>query len=260
MIVDCINYYNLNEKKLKFQFIPPEYMTVFKIDKDEDGHGQSMIKKSLFYAKLYLMLLLFKIMSIILYSNDTRVNYIKQSGIDKNVANKVQEIARIRQSRQINITDLFSYTTLINKVGNGAELYIPTGRSGERPIETEILQGQDIQLNNDLMEMLKNAYILATGVPNAIINYLQEADFAKVVEQNNTKFNGRVVNYQLDFNPIITEWYKTLMRWNTNIPENVIDNFSFALQPPKTTTVNTKSEIISQFQSVADFFVSLLFS
>lgn len=258
-IVDCINYWNLNEKRLKFQFISPEYITVFKIDEDEEGHGQSMIKKSLFYAKLYLMLLLFKIMSIILNSNDTKVNYIKQSGIDKNVANKVQEIARIRQSRQINITDLFSYTTLINKVGNGSEMYIPTGRSGERPIETEILQGQDVQLNSDLLEMLKNAYILATGVPAAIINYLNEADFAKVVEQNNTKFNGRVVNYQLDFNESITTWYKKIMKWSTNIPENVIDNFSFTLQPPKTTTINTKSEIINQFSAVADFFVSLIY-
>ena len=258
-IVDCLNYWNLNEKRLKFQFIPPEYITVFKVDEDIDGHGQSMIKKSLFYAKLYLMILLFKIMSIILYSNDTKVNYIKQSGLDKNVANKVQEIARIKQSRQINITDLFSYTTLINKVGNGNELYIPTGRSGERPIETEILSGQDIQLNSDLLEMLKNAYILGTGVPAAIINYLNEADFAKVIEQNNTKFNGRVVNYQLDFNKSITEWYKKIMRWSTNIPESVIDNFTFSFQPPKTTTINTKSEIISQFQTVADFFVSLLY-
>lgn len=258
-IVDCITYYNLNEKKLKFQFIPAEYVQEFKIDEDVNGNGTSMIKKSLFYAKLYLMLLLFKIMSIILNSNDTKVNYIKQSGIDKNVANKVQEIARIRQSRQINITDLFSYTTLINKVGNGSEMYIPTGRSGERPIETEILAGQDVQLNSDLLEMLKNAYILGTGVPAAIVNYMQEADFAKVIEQNNTKFNGRVVNYQLDFNSSITEFYKKLMRWSTNIPENVINNFQFILQPPKTVSINTKSEIISQFTSLSDFLVQLMY-
>lgn len=258
-IVDCINYYNLNEKKLKFQFIPAEYVQEFKIDEDVNGNGTSMIKKSLFYAKLYLMLLLFKIMTIILNSNDTKVNYIKQSGIDKNIANKVQEIARIRQSRQINITDLFSYTTLINKVGNGSEMYIPTGRSGERPIETEILAGQDVQLNSDLLEMLKNAYILGTGVPAAIVNYMQEADFAKVIEQNNTKFNGRVVNYQLDFNHNITELYKKIMRWSTNIPENIITNFKFILQPPKTVSINTKSELIGQFTALADFLVQLLY-
>lgn len=258
-IVEAIQHYNLNEKRLKFQYIPVEYVQEFKIDEDEDGYGQSMIKKSLFYAKLYLMLLLFKIMSIILNSNDMKVNYIKTSGIDKNLANKVQEIARIKQSRQINIYDLFNYTTLINKVGSGSEMYVPVGSGGDRPIETEILSGQDVQLNNDLMENLKNSYILGTGVPAAIINYMNEADFAKVVEQNNTKFNGRVVNYQLDFNSSITEWYKKIMRSATQVPETLIENFTFTLQPPKQTSNNTKSEAINSFTSFADFVVTLLY-
>ena len=259
LIVEALNYYNLNEKKLKFQFIPVEYVKVFKVDKDENGHGQSMIRKSLFYAKLYLMLLLFKIMSILLYSNDQKVNYIKSSGIDKNIANKVQELARIKQSRQINMFDLFSYTTLINKVGNGNEMYVPTGRSGERPIETEILSGQDVQLNTELLEMLKNAYIVGTGVPAAIINYLNEPEFAKIAEQNHSKFSARVVNYQLDFNPAITDLYKMILRSSTNLQENVIENFSFKLRPPQTSRSNAKSEAINAFQSLNDFVTGLMF-
>lgn len=258
-IVDCFNYYNLNENRVKMQFIPAEYIVRFKIDEDIDGNGTSMIKKSLFYAKLYLMILLFKIMSIIMYSNDQKINYIKQSGLDKNLANRVQEIARLQQSRQINISDLFSYTTLINKVGNGNAVYMPIGRSGERPIETEILSGQDIQLNNDLLEMLKNAYITGTGVPAAILNYLNEADYAKTVEQNNSKFNARVINYQLDFNPIITDMYKRIMKWSTNIGEEKISNFNFTLTQPRSATANAKAELISQFNTMAEFLTGLLY-
>lgn len=258
-IVDCFNYYNLNENRVKMQFIPAEYIVRFKIDEDIDGNGTSMIKKSLFYAKLYLMILLFKIMSIIMYSNDQKINYIKQSGLDKNLANRVQEIARLQQSRQINISDLFSYTTLINKVGNGNAVYMPTGRSGERPIETEILSGQDIQLNNDLLEMLKNAYITGTGVPAAILNYLNEADYAKTVEQNHSKFNARVVNYQLDFNPSITDMYKRIMKWSTNIGEEKISNFNFTLTQPRSATANAKAELISQFNTMAEFLTGLLY-
>lgn len=258
-IVDCFNYYNLNENRVKMQFIPAEYIVRFKIDEDIDGNGTSMIKKSLFYAKLYLMILLFKIMSIIMYSNDQKINYIKQSGLDKNLANRVQEIARLQQSRQINISDLFSYTTLINKVGNGNAVYMPTGRSGERPIETEILSGQDIQLNNDLLEMLKNAYITGTGVPAAILNYLNEADYAKTVEQNHSKFNARVVNYQLDFNPSITDMYKRIMRWSTNIGEEKISNFNFTLTQPRSATANAKAELISQFNTMTEFLTGLLY-
>lgn len=138
-------------------------------------------------------------------------------------------------------------------------MFIPTGRTNERPIETEILSGQDIQLNSDLLEMLKNAYILATGVPAAIVNYLNEADFAKVIEQNNSKFNARVVNYQLDFNSSITEMYKKIMRWSTNIDESIIDNFSFILQPPKTVASNAKAEAIGTFTQLADFLVGILY-
>jgi hypothetical protein len=198
-------------------------------------------------------------MSIILYSNDQRVNYVRNSGIDKNLANQIQEIARIKQQRQINITDLFSYTTLINKVGNGTEQYIPVGASGERPIETEILSGQDVPLNNELMEMLKNAYILATGVPAAIVNYMNEADYAKTIEQNNSKFNGRVVNYQLDLNPCITNMYKMIMRNSSELPDNVIDGFNFILDPPKTVNVNTKAELLNNFQTNAEFLTQLFY-
>ena len=223
IIVEALNYYDLNEQAVKFQFIPKEYMVPFKIDVDEDCDGTSMLDGSLFYAKLYLMILLFKIMSFILNSNDTKVNYIKQSGLDKNLINKVQEICIQKQARTINIYDLFNYTSLINKIGNGSEQFIPVGKSGDRPVETEILSGQDVQINNELMELLRNSYILGTGVPAAIMNYLNEADFAKSIEVANTKMNGRTVNYQIDLNPSITKLYQLLLKYSTNLEDNVIE-------------------------------------
>jgi len=257
MIVNAINYFNITQNRIKFQYIPAEYIQEFKIDEDIDGHGQSMVKKSLFYAKMYQMLLMFKILSIVMNSNDTKVNYVKQSGLRKDVANKIEEIIRRKQSRNINMYDLYNYSTLINKVGAGSEMYIPAGRSGDRPIETEILAGQEIQLNSDLLEMLKNAYILGTGVPAAIVNYLNEPEFAKIAEQNNSKWMGRVVNYQLDFNPSITEMYKKIMRWGTNIPDEIVDKFSFTLQTPKTSTQAAKSDAIQAFDSTLQFILRI---
>ena len=259
IIVEALNFYDLNEQSITFQFIPKEYMVAFKIDKDVDNNGTSMLDGSLFYAKLYLMLLLFKIMSIILYSNDTKVNYIRQSGIDKDLINKVQQIAIQKQSRNINIMDLFNYTSLINKIGCGNELFIPTGRSNERPMETDILSGQDVQINNEFMEFLRNCYILGTGVPAAIMNYLNEADFAKSIEVANTKFNGRVVNYQLDLNPSISELYRKILLFSSNIPPEDIDNLTVSLIAPKSAQNNIKQEQIQNVQSIIDFLVTIYF-
>lgn len=259
LIVEALNYFKLHNRKIKFQFIPKEYIIPFKINEDENGNGVSIIEPSLFYAKLYLMLLLFKLMTIIQNSNDTKVNYIKQSGIEANVANKIQEIARQKQQRQISVTDMFSYTTLINKIGQGTEMYIPVGKSNERGIETEILSGQDVQLNTDLMEMLKKAYISGTGVPDVLMNYLNEADFAKTLELANTRFHQAVVSYQIDYNYQITELYKSIMKYSTTIPENIIDSFTFNFIQPKTPNSNVTNDLLQNHASLQDFLVGLFF-
>ena len=49
------------------------------------------------------------------------------------------------------------------------------------------------------------------------------------------------------------------MRSSTQIPETLIENFTFTLQPPKQTSNNTKSEAINSFTSFADFIVTLLY-
>lgn len=259
MIAECLMYVDLNATKLRFQFIPVEYVCPFIVNEDENGEGTSIVEPSLFYAKLYLLLLLFKITSIVLHSNDTRVNYIRTSGIDKNLANKIQQIARDKQRHQVNIMDMKSYTSLIRKVGHGSEQYIPTGRNNERALETEILQGQDIQLNTELMELLRTCYILGTGVPSAIMNYLNEADFAKSIEVANTRFLGRVMSLQMDFNESITEFYRMIAKHSTNIPGESLQNMSIILTAPKNTNNVVKQEAIGGFEALSTFLLKLFF-
>lgn len=260
LIAEAIQFFNLHQRRLKFQYIPAEYIVRFAINEDENGDGTSILEPALFHAKLYLLLLLFKMMSIVSNSNDTKVHYIRNSGIDKDIANTIQAIARKMQSRQINITDLFSFTTLVNKVGNGTQLFIPVGRQNERGIETEVLAGQDVQLNNDLMDLLRNSYISETGVPAVILNNINEADFAKTLELGNTRFQQRVVSHQLSFNPSITELYRILMRYTTNIPDNIIECFHFVFQPPKNSAQQTTGEQVNNFDAIFQFAVSLFFA
>lgn len=258
-IVAALEYYDLSNTKIHFQLIPKEYITEFKINTDIDGNGHSMLEPSLFYAKLYLMILMFNIMTILTKSNDEKINYIRTSGIDKNTFNKAQEIIRQKQARKITLNDLFSYTSIINKVGSGSEVFMPLGRNGERPVESDILQGQDVQLHNELMELLRTAYILGTNVPSAIMNYLNEADFAKSIETANTKMNGRVINYQIDLNDPLSELYQKLLRYSTNMPEEVIESVRCILPEPKGSSNVAKQEILNNYQTLQDFIIKLYF-
>lgn len=258
-IVAALEYYDLSNTKIHFQLIPKEYVVEFKINTDVDGNGHSMLEPSLFYAKLYLMLMMFNIITILTKGNDEKVNYIRTSGIDKNVFNKAQDIIRQKQARRITLNDLFSYTSIINKVGSGSEIFMPLGRNGERPIESDILSGQNVQTYDNLMEQLRTAYILGTNVPSAIMNYLNEADFAKSIETANTKMNGRVINYQIDFNDPLSELYQKLLRYSTNMPEEVIETVRVILPEPKGSSNVAKQEILNNYQTLQDFLVKLYF-
>ena len=259
LIAGCLQYYELGNTNIHFQLVPKEYVTEFKINKDQLGHGHSMLEPSLFYAKLYLMLLMFKIVTIITKSNDQEINYIRTSGIDKNVYNKAQRIARQKQARRITVNDMFSYTGVINKIGAGNAIYMPVGKNNEKPIETEILQGQNVELNNDLMEMLRTNYILASGVPSAIMNYLNEADFAKSIETANTKMNGRVINYQIDLNDSVTELYQKILRYTSNTDRVNINTLRVKFREPKGASNVTTRDLIDNYSSLQDFIVKLYF-
>jgi hypothetical protein len=255
LILNALTYNDLYKKQIKFQFIPIDYMTEFTINQDEEGNGTSVLIKSLFYAKLYLALLIFKMMTIISKSNDTKIYYVKQSGLDANVVNKVQEVARTVKDRQINFMDLLNYNSMISKIGANKEIFMPVGRSGEHGIDFDILAGQDVQLNTDLMDMLRTGFISATGVPSVIMNYINEADYAKTLVMANAKFVGRVVNNQLDFNDSITEFYKKIIKFSTDIPVEMISEFEFVLNPPKSLNNMNMSDLVSNADSSITFMI-----
>lgn len=251
LILNALLYNDMYKRRITFQYIPAEYIQEFNINPDENGDGQSAISKALFYAKLYLSLLIFKMISIITKSNDTRVYYVRNSGIDSNITNKVQEVARSIKGRQINFMDLLNYNSIISKIGAYKELFVPVGRSGEKGIDFDILSGQDVQLNTDLMEMLRTNMINGTGVPSVIMNYINEADYAKTLTMANSKFIGRVISYQLDLNKSITELYKKLIKYSSlEIPAEILDGFEYTFNPPRSLNNINLSDMIGNIDSV----------
>jgi len=255
LILNALTYNDLYKKQLKFQFIPIDYITEFKVNEDEEGNGTSTLLPSLFYAKLYLALLIFKMISIISSSNDTKVYYVKQSGIDANVVNKIQDVARSIKEKQVNFMDLLNYNSMISKIGQGKSIFMPIGRSGERGIDFDVIAGQDIQLNSELMDMLRTGYINATGVPSVLMNYINEADYAKTLVMANAKFVGRVVNQQLDFNDAITDLYKKLIKYSTDIPSDLVNEFEFILAAPKSLNNMNMADLINNSEQTLTFMI-----
>ena len=253
LIINSLIYNDMYKKKLHYQFIPGDYICRFSINEDENGNGQSMIYKSLFYAKLYLSLLVFNMITYLTKSQDTIVTYVKTSGIDKNMINKTMDVARQWKAKQIGIGDLMDYSSIYSKIGTGRDLFIPEGESGERGLSWDVIQGQDINTQDELMEKLKEGFINGTGVPSVIMNYINEADFAKTLVMANAKHMRRVMMYQDSFNEDITELYQKILHYCTDIELEDIANFRYALQRPKTLPNNNLVDMIGYGDQILDF-------
>ena len=259
LIINSLLYNDMYKKKLHYQFIPGDYVCRFSVNEDENGNGQSMIYKSLFYAKLYLSLLVFNMITYLTKSQDTIVTYVKTSGIDKNMINKTMDVARQWKAKQIGIGDLMDYSSIYSKIGTGRDLFIPEGESGERGLSWDVIQGQDVNTQDELMEKLKEGFINGTGVPSVIMNYINEADFAKTLVMANAKHMRRVMMYQDSFNEDITSFYQKILCYCTDIELEDIANFRYTLQRPKTLPNNNLVDMIGYGDQILDFVEKSLF-
>ena len=254
LMVNAISYQDFYKKKFKVQFISVSYMTHFKVNDDPNTHmGTSVLKKSLFYAKLYLSMLIFKIITILTKSNDMRVYYIKNAGIDKNMVNRVQEIARAVKDNQISFNDLASIQTIFSKVGKFKDAFIPMGKSGEKNIEFEIVSGQQVELNNDFMELLRKGMINNTGIPSVILSYMEEADFAKTITMQHSKYMARIISLQTELEKCVTEMYTKILAFEGSVKDDVLNNFEFIFTRPKTLNSQDMSDLLSSAQNIGEF-------
>lgn len=255
LIVDALLFNDLYKKNVKFIFIPAEYMTEFKIDEDDQGNGTSLLNDSLFYAKLYLALLLFKMHTIITKSNDTPIYYIKDGVVDKDISNKVQNAARAIKSRQMSINDLLNYNSTVSKIGANKAVFIPVSKTGEKTIEFDGMAGQDVPLDNELMTFLRTNFINSTGIPSVMMSYLNEADYSRTLVMANAKLVSRVINYQRDFNNSLSELYKKLALYSTDIPIEDVRRLVYTLVKPKSQAVNSNADLINNIETSINFMV-----
>ena len=259
LIANAIAYDDFYKKSFRVQFVPVNYMTHFKISEDYNTHmGVSVLKRSLFYGMLYLTILLFKIIMIVTRSSDTRMFMVHGNGVDKNLSNRISKVVTDYKLNQISYNDFGSVRGILSKIGKARDVAIPVGSNGQRGFEIEVMQGQDVPLDTPLIEFLRKEMISNTGCPSAMLNYLDEVDFAKQIQMLHSKFVSRMVSMQEETEHPITELYRKLLKYGDyDIEDKELDSFSFEWARPKSLNVTNINDMISSCEQLAEFMVKV---
>ena len=121
-----------------------------------------------------------------------------------------------------------------------------------------ILSGQSVELNNDLMELLRKAMITNTGVPSSIINAFDEVDFSRTLVMQHTKYMARIISIQTELEGPISAWYRQIMRFDSSLDPKIIEGFKFRFTRPKSLNTQNMVDMIGNSETLADFITKMI--
>jgi len=259
-IAEIVMAHKFSEGRLSFIYIPEDEIIRIAIDEDSDGRGHSVLEPSLFPARMYLMLTMYN-MLYTLNNNTIRVHYVRSSGLNKDYASTVQRAMRKFQSRRITIDDIYSYSGVLNKVGGMGEMVLPSGKGDVKAIETDTIPAVEKPIDLEFLETQRRQAISGCGVPNLmVINAIDEVDFAKTMEMANSRFISRVTSLKIDSNDGITRLYRVLMKYETDMEDEIISSFKFKFNEAKQSELSINNDMIQNFNATAELIGSIYYN
>ncbi len=235
-----------NRNAVKVTYLRPDEVYKFEIN-----GGKSVLDNVLFFAKLYLGLLMSNIMMRISRSNDIRAYYIN-SGVAPDVSSVVNHAINEIKKDNRSLMHLNNIPRMIATTTKFTDLFLPTDKDGKRPIDFDIIQGQDIQVKDEMMEMLEEIIVSGTGVPSVLLNASNDVDFAKTLTMLSTKYLRRVLGWQLDLNEPNTEFIRAILRSELDDRESEINSLTTSFQAPTNLVLQNALDEINNARDLAN--------
>ena len=256
MILKYNDVYNTPNSSFRVTFLPPEDVIHVYFKKDPKTHrGISDLDKAIIPATLYASLYITNAIMAMTRSQDKRVYYVKQT-VDTNIAKTLLTTIEQIKKNNFNIRQIENVNHILNITGRFNDYIIPESASGEAPVRMEVMQGQQVEVQTDLMNRLEEMAVNTTDVPIELIQARQSIDYAVHYTMSNSKFLRLVYKRQSKYEPyisiIMTRIYN--YEYDTNVELEV------NLPPPMFLNITNTNQIMMNTndfaQSVADIYLS----
>ena len=247
LIAECIIANGLVDNDYMIQFIPVDNMIEFKCNEDENGHGESILSEAMFPAHLLLSIVITKMLNYINKGGNKTIAHISSGKVTKSLSNQVNRVIRDLQAGNVTFTDLLSSSMVFSKITRDSNIAMPKDLSGNRLVEFETQEGQDINLTTDYEQMLERWCMLATGIPPTAMDYDSNVEVAKKIVSDNIKVAGRVASLQSDVEDPMTELYRCLVEdsdMDDSLKNLVVGTLQVKLPRPRILANQNNSEAL----------------
>lgn len=232
---------NYDINNIRVTFLPAEdvFHFYFKLDK-VTHHGISDLQKSLVPAMFWCLLDLSLTMGIVTRSTDKRIYYVKQN-VDTNVAKTMMNVINQIKKGNMGIRQMESMHNILNIIGRYNDHVIPVGPNGDAPVQFEIMNGQNIEIPEQLLNKWEEQAINATDVPLEVVNSSIQMDFAIKYTMSNSKFLRKVFKRQAICETRYSELYTRIYNYEYNENETTIQ---VTLPAPSFLTMTNSTQLL----------------
>lgn len=207
--------------------------------------GISSLFKALIPATFYTLLRLTATMAYFSRGQDKRVYYAEQN-VDKNVYNTLLNVYAQLQMGNMGVREVESIQSVINIVGRYNDHLIPTNADGQPPVRIEVLEGQRIEIPQELLDGYEEEAVNSTDVPLELVNASLSVDFAIRYTMTNTKFLRKAFKLQFILQEQLTQLFTSLYNYEYLTNES---NISVILPPPAFLALSNTNQLIENVKS-----------
>lgn len=255
LILNCLMYVEQRDNPIRIKFVPTEFVIPFETNLDENDNGRPVLLRSLFFARLYISLLLFFVTAIVTKSTDSEFYYLRENALDPQYDNQVTDVMDQLQQCNVDPISIAQGQILNSNKAINKRYFMSLGTSGEKAFDVDVMSGQQIDVHNEFLTDIKKMAISSTGVPSVMIDMVDEIEYATMAGMANIKNLRRCNTIQEDFNPSITKIAQIVAKYTTNMPQEVIDKMYITLRPSKTIQNNISSNQVNDVIGTADSMV-----
>jgi len=280
------------KKKVKFIYVPKEYLTYIAMDYDEKGRGKSLTKKASFPISIRMTYLMTKLVGLIDTMVDKKTIEVDFSNVDSSSVSEV--LHTIRQ------TVAQSFSTVI-PTGNPIEVLraldkrkvsiLPKGLEGVPGLNmvAETSNGTKSVPDDVLKEITDEQFATILKLPPSAMSKLRDADFAESIIKNDLFHTKAVIHDQNILQVMINKHIKNMLRYNNSLKDkireiievdrikamgddhkdissvvnteltNIIDSLSIILPRPYMSHARAMTEELNDIVSSVETFVEAMF-
>lgn len=250
IIYEFVRENEIHKKGKRVIFFHPDDICEFK---REDG---SVMKNAMFMAKLYILTILSNVITNVTRGADRQLYYVK-TGLSTDIEGHVNNaIRRIKQS-QLRYSDFGTIHDIFNVVGGNVDVFMPQSVDGERPVETEVISGQNVDMNDQFIEFLMRSIILSFGVPSVVVDQMDQVELARTLSMSNLDIAKTTLDAQLEILPPLTKLIRNVVRYQIPDYEDV-DELEATLNAPIAILLEMSRDLMDSIQNVSETLSNLL--